>query len=693
MIKKLLSGSLILLLLGSGLTVLTQPKHISAANSASWQAGRIIDDSLFTDPRSMSASQVQDFLNQKVGTGGYGRAAGQCDTNGVATSEYGGGTRAQYGAAHNNPAPFTCLKDFYEVPKTTPSLGIPANNYGGKPIPAGAKSAAQIIYDAAQEYNISPKVLLVTIQKESAGPLTTDDWPFLKQYTYAMGAHCPDTAACDENYAGFSIQIYESARLFRYYLDNMTQSWWPYKKPGVNNVLYNPNTGCGSNDVNIVSKATAALYTYTPYQPNQAALNNLYGSGDSCSAYGNRNFWRIYNDWFGTTTLEKPVSNIDWKFENLVGGSPTLTPTTNTVGIQPKSIVYNNKLFVFYYDATQKVLRLDYADSTGWHDAIIDGTTTTNGRLIGDEGRSLTTAIYNQTLHIYYYDATLHSLRHGWYTDDNGWNFETLDGSASSVSGKVADVGMSNAAVDSGGGMHVFYYDATNTNLRHAWYYPAQGWKFENLEGDYGSISGLNADIGQNPEVANYGGSLQLFYYDVSNGNLRHAWASATQGWKFENLDGDSSGISHQAGNVGQDPSFTANQGSLQLFYYDVSNGNLRHAWASATQGWKFENLDGDTASIGRNDNNTGSMSRSLSFNNVLYVFYRENSGGLLRYAWADSTGWHFAPLDGDPYSVSGARANTGFWPSPTTFGGALQLFYFDNDQRSLKHTFGIPYY
>lgn len=52
------------------------------------------------------------------------------------------------------------------------------------------------------------------------------------------------------------------------------------------------------------SFGTSALYNYTPYQPNQAALNNMYGSGDGCSAYGNRNFWRIFNDWFGRSTYD-----------------------------------------------------------------------------------------------------------------------------------------------------------------------------------------------------------------------------------------------------------------------------------------------------------------------------------------------------------------------------------------------------
>lgn len=284
------------------------PKSAFAADPASWQAGDIIDDSIFTDKSSMSVQQIQEFLNSKVGTGYYGRTAGQCDTYGQRVSESGGGTRAQYAASKGYPTTFTCLKDYFEVPKTSPSNSIPANNYGGKTIPAGAISAAQMIYNAAQQYSISPKVLLVTIHKESAGPLTTDDWPLEKQYTYAMGAHCPDSgpdgsAQCDPNYAGFSIQISESAALLRWYLDNMNQPWWPYKKLGNNSVLYHPNRACGSSNVGIQSSATAALYTYTPYQPNSAALSNLYGTGDGCSAYGNRNFWRIYSDWFGSTRV------------------------------------------------------------------------------------------------------------------------------------------------------------------------------------------------------------------------------------------------------------------------------------------------------------------------------------------------------------------------------------------------------
>lgn len=286
---------------------------VSAADGRNWRAGNIIDDALFTDRSSMSVGSIQNWLNSRL----------SCDTNGTQPSELGGGidynndgtvTRAEYGKTKGNPAPFTCLNNYYEIPKTTPGSGLPASNYGKSTIPSGAKSAAQLIYDAAQAYNISPKVLLVKLGTESAGPLTSDTWPFYKQYIYAMGAHCPDSgpggsANCDSNYAGFSLQMREAAKLLRWYLDSMTQSWWTYKKPrATNHILWNvQETGCGGSNVYIENNATAALYTYTPYQPNSAALNNLYGTGDGCSAYGNRNFWRVFNDWFGSTRLPSAI--------------------------------------------------------------------------------------------------------------------------------------------------------------------------------------------------------------------------------------------------------------------------------------------------------------------------------------------------------------------------------------------------
>ena len=277
----------------------------SAARKEDWAAGNIISDGVFTDKNSMSVADIQSFLDSKIGT---------CDIWGTGkATEYGSNlTRAQYAASRGWAGPpYTCLNKYYEVPKTTPNGVLPPNNYANpSSIPSGAQSAAWIIKDAANRYNISPKVLLVKIATESSGPLTADKWPLFSQYRYAMGSHCPDSgpngsANCDSNYAGFSIQLYSAAELMRWYLDSMGQPWWSYKKPYQNNaILWNVvERGCGSGNVYIQNKATAALYTYTPYQPNGAALNNMYGTGDNCSAYGNRNFWRVFWDWFGSSRL------------------------------------------------------------------------------------------------------------------------------------------------------------------------------------------------------------------------------------------------------------------------------------------------------------------------------------------------------------------------------------------------------
>lgn len=232
-----------------------------------FQAGRIIDDATLTAKDSMNASQIQSFLNSKVPI---------CDTNGTQPSEFGGGTRAQWGAAHGHPAPFICLKDYSE----------------------GGKSAAQIIYDKAQTYLINPQVLIVLLQKEQG--LVTDTWPLDTQYRTATGYGCPDTAPCDSQYYGLTNQLDWSAKMFRAIM-NASPTWYTPYVLGNNFIRWNPAASCGGTTVNITNRATQALYNYTPYQPNQAALNAGYGTGDSCSAYGNRNFYLYFTDWFGTT--------------------------------------------------------------------------------------------------------------------------------------------------------------------------------------------------------------------------------------------------------------------------------------------------------------------------------------------------------------------------------------------------------
>ena len=108
---------------------------------------------------------------------------------------------------------------------------------------------------------------------------------------------CVGFFASDES-AGFFRQVYGAAHRYRYYVRH--EASYGYHVGKLNFVRFHPNTSCGGANVVIGNKATALLYIYTPYQPNEAALKAGAGEGDACSTYGNRNFAIIYHSMFGS---------------------------------------------------------------------------------------------------------------------------------------------------------------------------------------------------------------------------------------------------------------------------------------------------------------------------------------------------------------------------------------------------------
>lgn len=227
-----------------------------AAVASDFDAGSIISDAVFYDSPAMSAAAVQAFLNGKV---------------------------------PNCSSGYTCLRSYSE--------NVLARSADSRcaALPGGSQGSATIIANVAAACGINPQVLLVMLEKEQG--LVTATSPTASRYRIAMGYGCPDTAPCDTEYYGFSNQLYNAARQFKVY--QSSQNSWNYRAGRANAIQFSPNAACGSSSVYIQNQATAALYIYTPYQPNQAALNNLYGTGDACSSYGNRNFWRLFTDWFG----------------------------------------------------------------------------------------------------------------------------------------------------------------------------------------------------------------------------------------------------------------------------------------------------------------------------------------------------------------------------------------------------------
>jgi hypothetical protein len=241
-----------------------------AANAGDFDPGNIVSDDNFFNGGAMTPDQVQSFLNGQVSA-----------------------CRAGY----------TCLKDYRQ---STPTLAasLRCGPYQGGP----NERASDIIAKVGAACGISQRALLVLLQKEQS--LVTDTWPLVSQYNHATGYGCPDTAPCDPNVAGFFYQVYWGAYAFQAYRANGGGN---YKAGQTNTIQWNPNGACGSSQVYIQNLATAGLYTYTPYRPNAAALANLYGTGDGCSSYGNRNFWRLWSDWFGSPTA--PASNVTGAYE------------------------------------------------------------------------------------------------------------------------------------------------------------------------------------------------------------------------------------------------------------------------------------------------------------------------------------------------------------------------------------------
>jgi putative cell wall-binding protein len=234
---------------------------VRAAAVVGFDATNIISDALFYDGNAMTAQQIQSFLDGKIG----GCQNGRCLNVLSITSP-------------SRPAYYS---------QTTGNLVC-------GDLAGGTMSAAEYIYRVQVACGISAKVILVTMQKEQS--LVTATAPSDTQLRRAMGHLCSDSAPCETHAAGVSNQIFGGAEQLKKYKATAFG-----KQPGRNWIGYHPNTACGGTYLDIKNYATAALYNYTPYQPNVAALAAGSGIGDLCSSYGNRNFHNFYTAWFGST--------------------------------------------------------------------------------------------------------------------------------------------------------------------------------------------------------------------------------------------------------------------------------------------------------------------------------------------------------------------------------------------------------
>ncbi|MCR4313645.1 MAG: hypothetical protein NUV84_00125, partial [Candidatus Uhrbacteria bacterium] len=152
------------------------------------------------------------------------------------------------------------------------------DEYVGEDVDGEEMSAAEIIYNTAQEFELSPRFLLTLLQREQS--LVEDDSPTQKQLDWAMGYAVCDSCSMEDpriaKYMGFGNQVYYAAKRIREsYLEDL-------ESRGYTETLVGPGRDSliDGTTVTPVNFATSVLYTYTPH------------------LHGNENFAIIWDRWF-----------------------------------------------------------------------------------------------------------------------------------------------------------------------------------------------------------------------------------------------------------------------------------------------------------------------------------------------------------------------------------------------------------
>jgi len=312
---------------------------------------------------------------------------------------------------------------------------------------------------------------------------------------------------------------------------------------------------------------------------------------------------------------------------------------------------------------------------------------------------------------ITYVDPTTHRLRLGIDRPGLGWHFSDLDGTGTGapLAGRTDDaVGTYNSVslgvgATLGRAIDVYYFDSTNSRLRHAHYWGddhAPPWTFDDVDGP-----GVAGDAGRTTDPAGtynaanfYAGHPDDLYMAQHTDQqtkptqrLRHFWFDGTA--HFENVDGVG-GVCKgaTADNVGFYTAAQPDGVRLQAFYYDATAHTLRHAtYDNATLSWTCETLDGAGGVGGRVSDDVGQYnSTAVTSDGHFHVFYLDATTHRLRHANFDGSTWTFQNLDGP--GVLGAAGRTGHQvgsytaATQNTPGNVIDVIYSDDTAHSLRH-------
>jgi len=261
------------LILVSALVFVVLPLTTKAA----FNKNNIMSDAVFSNKGTMSASQINSWLNNNfpsscisTSSGFHGR-----DPNGY-----------------------------------SPSTGFTYGNF---------VSAGRVIAHASKAYGLNPQVLLATLQKESSVVSGTASYG-CKYLNTAMGYGCPDNGSCPTNPAtmsGFSKQVIHAAWLLRFGQQrslgntgwNVQYNNYPRIGDHWNNSDDPPTTYGGPMTKGNRARVHGGTVSYYDGYTTIDGTSTRMGSGATAALYwytphfsGNQHFYTIFNNWFGTTT-------------------------------------------------------------------------------------------------------------------------------------------------------------------------------------------------------------------------------------------------------------------------------------------------------------------------------------------------------------------------------------------------------
>ena len=183
-----------------------------------------------------------------------------------------------------------------------------------------------------------------------------------------------------------------------------------------------------------------------------------------------------------------------------------------------------------------------------------------------------------------------------------------------------------------------------------------------------------------------YLGKPVIAYSESKNGDVKLATYSNGK-WAIKTIDGnsDSSGktTNNVAGHISLCTSTVGKINYLHIFYADLTNKDLKYALYNG-KSFKYETVDGDglvaqdykEVNRIRGASDVSVTNACSVSNNVIQVFYRDESQGILLGAVKENGKWIYEIVDGDKDTEDRTTGDVAFHMKSVTVGKKISLIY-----------------